>query len=50
MQPRLNFVGLLVADLVRARGFYIGGLGWPAALDVAGEVVMVHVGDKLVLA
>lgn len=49
MEPRLNFVTLVVADLDRARRFYLEGLGWPAALDVSGEVVMVHVGDKLVL-
>ncbi|MBC7172850.1 MAG: VOC family protein [Polyangiaceae bacterium] len=49
MEPRLNFVTLVVADLDRARRFYLDGLGWAAALDVAGEVVMVHVGDKLVL-
>lgn len=40
---------LVVADLDRARTFYIDHLGWPAALDVPGEVVMVHVGNKLVL-
>jgi len=49
MEPRLHFVTLVVADLDRARRFYLGGLGWTAAMDVAGEVVMVHVGDKLVL-
>lgn len=49
MEPRLNFVTLVVADLDRARRFYTGGLGWTAALDVPNEVVMVHVGDKLVL-
>lgn len=49
MDPRLNFVTLVVADLPRARRFYLGGLGWSAALDVPGEVVMVQVGDKLVL-
>jgi hypothetical protein len=27
----------------------LNGLGWAAALDVHGEVVMVHVGEKLVL-
>jgi len=27
----------------------LNGLGWTAALDVGGEVVMVHVGKKLVL-
>jgi len=49
MEPRLNFVTLVVADLDKARRFYLEGLGWTAALDVPGEVVMVHVGDKLVL-
>lgn len=49
MDARLNFVTLVVADLERSRRFYIQSLGWPAAMDVPGEVVMVHVGDKLVL-
>jgi len=49
MEPRLNVVTLVVADLERARRFYVEGLGWPTAMDVAGEVVMVHVGAKLVL-
>lgn len=49
MEPRLNFVTLIVADLERARRFYLGGLGWPAALEGGGEVVMIQVGDKLVL-
>ena len=49
MEPRINFVTLVVADLARARRFYLDGLGWTAALDDGDEVVMVHVGDKLVL-
>lgn len=49
MEPRLNFITLVVADLDRARRFYLEGLGWPAAMDVPGEVVMIHVGAKLVL-
>jgi len=49
VEPRINFVTLVVADVDRARRFYAGGLGWPPALDVPGEVVMFHVGDKLVL-
>lgn len=49
MDARLNFVTLVVADLDRARRFYRDGLGWPAALDVPGEVVMIQVGEKLVL-
>lgn len=49
MQPRLHFVTLVVADLERARRFYLQGLGWPAALEAEGEVAMIHVGNKLVL-
>ncbi len=49
MEPRLNFVTLVVADLDRARRFYLDGLGWPPALEAAGEVAMIHVGNKLVL-
>jgi catechol 2,3-dioxygenase-like lactoylglutathione lyase family enzyme len=49
VEPRLNFVTLVVADLDRTRRFYLDGLGWSAALDVGGEVVMIHVGNKLVL-
>lgn len=49
MEPRLNVVTLVVSDLARARRFYLEGLGWPAALEGAGEVVMIQVGDKLVL-
>jgi catechol 2,3-dioxygenase-like lactoylglutathione lyase family enzyme len=48
MEPRLNFVTLVVADLGRARRFYVEGLGWPAAFT-GGDVVMIHVGAKLVL-
>ncbi len=49
MEPRINFVTLVVSDLDRSRRFYLTGLGWPAALDVPGEVLMIHVGNKLVL-
>jgi uncharacterized protein len=49
MEPRINFVTLVVEDLDRARRFYLDGLGWPAALEAPGEVAMVHVGSKLVL-
>lgn len=45
----MNFITLVVADLDRARRFYLDGLGWTAALDVPGDVVMVYVGPKLVL-
>ena len=49
VEPRINFITLVVEDLSRARRFYLDGLGWDAALDVPGEVVMIHVGTKLVL-
>lgn len=50
MEQRLSFVTLAVADLERSRRFYLDGLGWRAELDVPGEVVMVDVGERLVLA
>jgi len=49
MEPRLNFVTLIVADLERSRRFYLEGLGWPAALEGSGEIAMIQVGAKLVL-
>lgn len=49
VEPRVNFVTLVVRDLDRARRFYLDGLGWPAAFSDGNEVVMVQVGPKLVL-
>jgi catechol 2,3-dioxygenase-like lactoylglutathione lyase family enzyme len=49
MEPRLSFVTLVVRDVAVSRDFYVGGLGWPAELDVPGEVLMIRVGQKLVL-
>lgn len=49
MDQRLSFVTLAVPDLEAARAFYLDGLGWAAALDVPGEVVMIKVGDAVVL-
>ena len=49
MEPRINFITLVVADFDRACRFYLEGLGWPAALTAPGEVAMIHVGTKLVL-
>jgi catechol 2,3-dioxygenase-like lactoylglutathione lyase family enzyme len=48
MEARLNFVTLVVADLARARRFYVDGLGWPAAFS-GDDIVMILVGPKLVL-
>ncbi len=49
MEPRLNFVTLVVADLERARRFYLDGLGWKAAMEAEGGIAMIQVGDKLIL-
>jgi catechol 2,3-dioxygenase-like lactoylglutathione lyase family enzyme len=49
VQPRINFVTLVVADLERSRRFYLDGLGWTAAMEANGEVAMIYVGDKLLL-
>ncbi len=45
MDQRLSFVTLAVADLDVSRRFYLDGLGWDAALDVPGEVLMIQVGS-----
>ena len=49
MEPRLSFVTLVVRDVRVSRDFYVRGLGWPAEVDVPGEVLMIRVGEKLVL-
>jgi catechol 2,3-dioxygenase-like lactoylglutathione lyase family enzyme len=49
MDPRVSFITLAVPDLDAARAFYVDGLGWEAALEVEGDVLMMKVGDKLVL-
>jgi catechol 2,3-dioxygenase-like lactoylglutathione lyase family enzyme len=49
MEPRISFVTLAVRDLEVTRAFYVDGLAWRPELDVAGEVVMIRVGEHLVL-
>jgi predicted lactoylglutathione lyase len=49
MDPRISFITLAVHDLDASRSFYVDGLGWPPELDVAGEVVMIRAGERLVL-
>jgi catechol 2,3-dioxygenase-like lactoylglutathione lyase family enzyme len=49
MDQRISFVTLAVRDLDATRRFYIDGLGWEAALDVPGEVLMIQAGEHLVL-
>jgi predicted lactoylglutathione lyase len=49
MDPRISFVTLAVKNLAVTRRFYLDGLGWPAALDVPAEVLMIQVGEHLIL-
>ena len=49
MDQRISFVTLAVGDLDASRAFYLDGLGWTAALDVPGEVLMIKAGEHLVL-
>lgn len=49
MDQRISFVTLAVRDLDATRAFYVDGLGWTAAMDVPGEVLMIQVGELLVL-
>lgn len=39
---------LVVRSTARSRSFYVEGLGWPTELEVAEEVVMIRVGEKLI--
>ncbi len=49
MDQRISFVTLAVRDLGASRAFYVDGLGWTAALDVPGEVLMIQVGEHVLL-
>lgn len=49
MDQRISFVTLAVSDLEATRRFYLDGLGWEAALDVPGEVLMIQAGEHLLL-
>lgn len=49
MDQRISFLTVAVADLEASRRFYCDGLGWSSALEVAGDVVMIEVGPRLVL-
>jgi hypothetical protein len=50
MDPRISFIAFAVRDLDASRRFYVDGLGWRPELDVAGEVVMIKVGEHQILA
>lgn len=49
MDQRVSFITLVVTDLAATRQFYVDGLGWEPVIDVAGEVLMFPVADKVVL-
>ena len=49
MDPRLQLITLGVRDLDVSRRFYVDGLGWPAALDVPGEITFIQVGPGRLL-
>ena len=49
MDARVSFVTLAVADLTATRTFYVDGLGWTPELEVADEVLMIRVADRVVL-
>ncbi len=49
MDQRISFVTLPVRDLDASRRFYVDGLGWAAAMEVPGEVLMFRVGQHVVL-
>jgi uncharacterized protein len=49
VDQRISFVTLAVRDLEASRAFYLDGLGWEAALDVPGDVLMIQAGEHLVL-
>jgi catechol 2,3-dioxygenase-like lactoylglutathione lyase family enzyme len=49
VDQRLSFVTLAVRDLDASRTFYVDGLGWEAAFDVPGDVLMIQLGEHLLL-
>ncbi|MCA1481909.1 VOC family protein, partial [Bradyrhizobium sp. NBAIM08] len=49
MDQRISFITLAVADLDRARAFYVDGLGWKPEVFVPGEVLMIRAGERLML-
>jgi catechol 2,3-dioxygenase-like lactoylglutathione lyase family enzyme len=49
MQPRLDLLTVAVDDLEAERRFYLDGLGWPAALDVPGEVLFLQLNHGLLV-
>src|SRR5580698_6191258 len=50
MEQRIDIVTLGVADVEIAKKFYVEGLGWEVALEVAGDILFVQVNHGLLLA
>jgi catechol 2,3-dioxygenase-like lactoylglutathione lyase family enzyme len=50
MEQRIDIVTLGVADVDLAKKFYVEGLGWEVALEVAGDILFVQVNHGLLLA
>jgi catechol 2,3-dioxygenase-like lactoylglutathione lyase family enzyme len=49
MEQRLSVISLGIRDLAAAYRFYVDGLGWTPALEVAGEVIFLQMGHGLLL-
>ena len=49
MEQRVSLFTLAVQDLDASRRFYVEGLGWTPHVEVAGDVVMIRVGQQLLL-
>lgn len=49
MDQRISFITLIVEDVEASRRFYVDGLGWDPELHVAGEVLMLRMGERLIL-
>lgn len=48
MEPRVSLITLGVADLARARQFYVDGLGWPASSAGDDGVVFLRTGGAII--
>ncbi|WP_345751149.1 VOC family protein [Microbacterium rhizophilus] len=49
MDQRISFITLVVEDVEASRRFYVDGLRWEPELHVAGEVLMLRMGERLIL-
>ena len=49
MDQRLSLITLVVSDVEASARFYVDGLGWHPELHVAGEVLMLMLGERLIL-